>query len=257
MGVDGPLGDDEPLGDLPVGQAGGDQLRDLALAPGERQVIRRGRGFRRPQPESGGDPVTPARRPARPAHHDRGGPQRSHRLRRHRADLRFLDQPEAAIPVSLPDSALFLARAGQDLIAASELTVVARQMNPDAGHELTDSWASDVLIMQQKDRPPAEFAGKLTGCPVRGESLAGDLRTAAFAKLATKAAAVATAALSSAPEVPGAVRPVLASARTVTRTGYLAVPRAQPPRRPGAPGTDEPDTGAVQAEIKPVAGARA
>jgi hypothetical protein len=48
--------------------------------------------------------------------------------------------------------------------------------------------------------------GKLTDCPVRGESLAGDLRTAAFAKLATKAAAVATAAVSSAPEVPGAVQ---------------------------------------------------
>ena len=138
------------------------------------------------------------------------------------ADLRFLDQPEAPIPVSLPNSALFLAQAWQDLIAADELPAIAQQMNADAGHALTNGWASEVLTMHEKDKPPAEFAGKLALCPVRGESLAADLRTATFAKLATKAAAVATAAVSSAPEVPGAVRPVLASARTVTRTGYLA-----------------------------------
>ncbi len=138
------------------------------------------------------------------------------------ADLRFLDQPEAPIPVSLPNSALFLAQAWQDLIAADELPAIAQQMNADAGHPLTNGWASEVLTMHEKDKPPAEFAGKLALCPVRGESLAADLRTPTFAKLATKAAAVATAAVSSAPEVPGAVRPVLASARTVTRTGYLA-----------------------------------
>ena len=138
------------------------------------------------------------------------------------ADLRFLDQPEAPIPVSLPNSALFLARAWQDLIAANELPAVARQMNADAGHPLTDGWASDVAAMKEQDKTPAEFARKLPECPVRGESLAGDLRTPAFARLATKAAAVATAAVSSAPEAPGAIRPVLASARTVTRTGYLA-----------------------------------
>ena len=80
------------------------------------------------------------------------------------ADLRFLDQPEAPIPVSLPNSALFLAQAWQDLIAADELPVVAQQMNADAGHPLTSGWASDVLTMHEKDKPPAEFAGKLTDC---------------------------------------------------------------------------------------------
>src|SRR5262249_58016505 len=63
---------------------------------------------------------------------------------------------------------------------------------------------------------------RLPGCPARQETRAGALRTPAFAQVATKAAAVATAALTAAPETPGAIRPVLTTARTVTRTGYRA-----------------------------------
>jgi hypothetical protein len=69
---------------------------------------------------------------------------------------------------------------------------------------------------------PADFALELPRCPVRQETLAGELRTPAFARLAAKAAAVVTAAVATAPEAPGAVRPVLTSARTITRTGYQA-----------------------------------
>ena len=47
------------------------------------------------------------------------------------ADLAFLDHPEAPIPVSLPNSALFLARAWQELIAASELPTIAERMIAD------------------------------------------------------------------------------------------------------------------------------
>ena len=57
---------------------------------------------------------------------------------------------------------------------------------------------------------------------MRLQTLAGEERTPAFLQLATKAAAVATAALTTAPEAPKAVRPILTSARSVTRTGYLA-----------------------------------
>jgi hypothetical protein len=75
--------------------------------------------------------------------------------------------------------------------------------------------------------PVGEFGGvswhvRVEKIVVRQETLAGELRTPAFARLAAKAAAVLTAAVATAPEAPGAVRPVLASARTVTRTGYLA-----------------------------------
>ena len=180
-------------------------------------------------------------------------------------DLAFLDQHTSDIPVSLPNSALFLAQAWQDLIAASELPAVAERMvadggrlppltSPSLGHDSSqpiwtkaadavrqmwhnvaimhrgqqalsaapDAWVTDVLNLKHSNAAPAEFARQLPSCPVRQETLAGELRTPAFARLAAKAAAVVTAAVAVAPEAPGAVRPVLASARTVTRTGYQA-----------------------------------
>lgn len=85
-----------------------------------------------------------------------------------------------------------------------------------------DAWVTGVLNLKNTNAPPAEFARELPRCPVRQETLAGELRTPAFARLAAKAAAVLTAAVATAPEAPGAIRPVLTSARTITRTGYLA-----------------------------------
>src|SRR5262249_33955193 len=90
------------------------------------------------------------------------------------------------------------------------------QSAPPAG------WVTTTRRLDQQHAPPAKFAAMLPQCPVRQETLSGELRTPAFARVAAKAAAVATAAVATAPEAPGAVRPVLASARTVTRTGYQA-----------------------------------
>jgi patatin-related protein len=178
-------------------------------------------------------------------------------------ELGFLDDPTAPIPVSLPNSALFLARAWQELIAASELPVIAKQVLADSGRRpqlidprhtvdgdppapLTDrirqkwhqqvtkrrnnqpqngppdQWSATVLRMSREKKEPAKIAEQLTDCPVRYETLAGQLHTPAFARTATKAAAVATAAIATAPETPGAIRPFLTATRTVTRTGYLA-----------------------------------
>ena len=146
------------------------------------------------------------------------------------ATLEFLDNPDADIPVSLPNLALFIAQAWQDLIAASELPTVAERMVADTGRlpglqamsTSPDAWITRVSDLRNTNAPPVEFARELPRCPVRQETLAGELRTPAFARLAAKAAAVVTAAVATAPEAPGAVRPVLSSARTVTRTGYLA-----------------------------------
>jgi len=181
-------------------------------------------------------------------------------------DLAFLDRHTADIPVSLPNSSLFLAQAWQHLIAASELPAVAGRMVADGGRlpSLTnplpgpassrqpvwiraagairstwrnaaimrrdnqslsappDAWVTKMLDLEHSNAKPEDFARQLPTCPVRQETLAGELRSPAFARLATKAAAVATAAVATAPEAPGAVRPVLGSARTITRTGYLA-----------------------------------
>jgi hypothetical protein len=159
-------------------------------------------------------------------------------------DLAFLDDHNAEIPVSLPNSALFLAQAWQNLIAANELPAIAQQILADNGHSPTpvgpresrrssipanagqqrpqDRWVTTVKNLDRQAAAPEELARQLSSCPVRDETLAGELRTPAFAQLATKTAAVATAALTSAPETPGAIRPVLTTARTVTRTGYMA-----------------------------------
>jgi hypothetical protein len=167
------------------------------------------------------------------------------------------------IPVSLPNSALFLARAWQNLIAASELPVIAEQMLADSGglipvidpgnttgaqpklpvstrvrtkwhrmanthrqnqplNGLPDPWATNMLTMKRENKEQGDFARELQSCPVRLETLAGQMHTPAFARLAAKAAAVATAAIATAPETPGSLRPVLTTARTVTRTGYMA-----------------------------------
>jgi patatin-related protein len=188
-------------------------------------------------------------------------------------DLAFLDQHTADIPVSLPNSALFLAQAWQNLIAANELPVIADRMVADSGrlpplvdphppqnpgmpasagqkqstwtnaadsarrawhgaaarHRLNqslstppDPWVTSMRDLSQQHATPEDFARQLLGCPVRQETLAGELRTPAFARLAAKAAAVTTSAVAVAPEAPGTVRPVLTSARTITRTGYVA-----------------------------------
>jgi patatin-related protein len=159
-------------------------------------------------------------------------------------DLAFLDDHSAEVPVSLPNSALFLAQAWQNLIAAHELPTIAEEINADGGHASPRAgnngsgpasaqqnqappvtphrWATTMLGLKHRSAAPEEFARQLPWCPVRQETLAGEVRTPAFARLATKAAAVATAAVTTAPETPGAIRPVLTSARTVTRTGYMA-----------------------------------
>jgi patatin-related protein len=143
-------------------------------------------------------------------------------------DLRYLDEPGAGIPASLPDSAVFLAQAWQNLITASELPVIAQQMLAGDAHQdqpisrPARAWAANVFSMQARDMAPADFAKELPRCPVRTETLATQVHTPAFARIAAKAAAVATAAIAAAPQVPGPLRRVLGAARTVTRTGYLA-----------------------------------
>jgi patatin-related protein len=135
-----------------------------------------------------------------------------------RKSLQFLEDPTADIPVGLPDFALFIAQAWQQLIAAEELPVIAREILAGGA---PDNWAVTVREMDGV-KPEQELARMLPNCPVRYETLRGQVGTPAFAQTATKAIAVATAAVAAAPEVPAPVKPVLAIARTVTRTGYRA-----------------------------------
>jgi patatin-related protein len=131
-------------------------------------------------------------------------------------DLAFLDDHTADVPVSLPNSALFVAQAWQSLVTANELPAIARQILADKGYlpspvspresrrsafpanagqqRPQDVWVTVVNNLRDRAAAPEDFARQLPSCPVRQETLAGELRTEAFARLATKAAAVATAA---------------------------------------------------------------
>lgn len=84
-------------------------------------------------------------------------------------------------------------------------------------------WATKILKLSHDSAVPVEtYAHELLDCPVRWETLASQMHSAPFARTATKATAVSTAALSAAPETPTTLRSTLAGARSVTRTGYLA-----------------------------------
>ena len=110
-------------------------------------------------------------------------------------DLDFLKDPDATIPVSLPGSALFLARAWQERIAANELPTVASQMAADDGQpsKSPNPWIARVRSAQGAGSAKT-LADLLPACPVRQQTLAGEERTPVFLETATKAAAVATAA---------------------------------------------------------------
>ena len=162
-------------------------------------------------------------------------------------DLAFLDQHTADIPVSLPNSALFLVQAWQDLIAANELPAIAERIVADGGRlpplidprprqdpskpastekdqpawtrvadsarrtwhgaaawrrqnqsmsAPPDAWVTKVLNLEAAERQ-ATGAPRTPACPgarCGRRRLAGQVRTPAFVRLATKAAAVATAA---------------------------------------------------------------
>jgi hypothetical protein len=96
-------------------------------------------------------------------------------------------------------------------------------MVADDGHppKSPNPWIARVRSAQDTGSAK-DLAALLPACPVRQETLAGEERTPVFLETATKAAAVATAALTVAPEVPKPIRPTLTSIRSVTRTGYLA-----------------------------------
>ena len=84
-------------------------------------------------------------------------------------------------------------------------------------------WATKIVNLNRDNAVPLEaYAHELPDCPVRWETVASQMHTAAFARTATKATAVSTAALSTAPETPTTLRSTLAGARSITRTGYLA-----------------------------------
>jgi hypothetical protein len=174
-------------------------------------------------------------------------------------ELANLDQPQTPIPASLPLTALWVALAWQRWIAATELPVVAGQILSTPSR-YSSAWATDVLDLagstarataaaqaavaavttgqwtapqrrlihqeakgeaaQAAPPDPGKLAAKLQDCPVPRETLAKEVGEPLFTRTITKAAAVATA--TGVKEPPAALRPVFATSRSVTLTGYRA-----------------------------------
>ena len=156
--------------------------------------------------------------------------------------LEFLAVPTEDVPIGLPDFALEIAQAWQEMIVANELPEVAKQMLADSrtrpqdkqrqsnGKRATsapagppDEWALRVQEMGAKQEPARNFADMLPSCPVGTESVSSELHTSPFLQMGSKAIAVAAAAIAAAPELPKQIKPVLASTRTITQTGYRAI----------------------------------
>jgi patatin-related protein len=141
-------------------------------------------------------------------------------------ELSYLDDHTKAIPASLPVTALWVARTWQRDIAATELPVVAKQIQKT---DPNNSWAGDVLEKPELPSNPGApgtdpVAVNLSKCPVPDETFGKELATPLFRRTATKAAAVTTASVGATiKNPPSVVRSVLATVRTVTLAGYRAV----------------------------------
>lgn len=101
------------------------------------------------------------------------------------------------------------------------------------GRPSTSALAWLAMVDDWKASAQVTTARLLDTCPVGAESISEEARsgTPLFLRTATHAAAVATAAGTGIGKPPASLRPTVATARTVTRTAYIAANRAQGRRR--------------------------
>lgn len=154
--------------------------------------------------------------------------------------LEAVDPPPP--PASLPITAMWVAAGLQRIIAAEELVHVAEQIDNDkkanaeeaAARAFVNAYrnATNGADVHNPVVPDAKAADLLNACRVSGEKFASELGTGLFAQTITQAAAVSVKAVGTGKALPGAARPVLAGARTVTLLAYRVAcvgPAAQSP----------------------------
>jgi patatin-related protein len=176
-------------------------------------------------------------------------------------ELAFLNNPATPPPPSIPETALWLAQVWQQRVLDDELTELAKSVTDPKSKMPRDwsppesiLWAQKVLAADQKLReakqkaetpaaatqaqPPQnprdaddeavkaalrEFYGQLDANAVAEETFDSDRGSPLMACTITKAAATASAAVASAPQVPKVVKPALTTLRTVTLAAYRVV----------------------------------
>ncbi|MEO6701123.1 MAG: DUF3376 domain-containing protein, partial [Jatrophihabitantaceae bacterium] len=169
-----------------------------------------------------------------------GRPMEAAQRDRLAADLRFLDDDQLPMPVSLPDLSLWVAAALQEFIAADELACVASYLVPaSTDGELTARqrlWLDEYQQARSTSDPAARrgaVARLLPSCPVPDERLTdpAELQSPLFLRTITQTTAVLTSVVSSASQLPATVRPTFAAARTIARTAYVGVDTTHGNRR--------------------------
>ena len=90
-------------------------------------------------------------------------------------------------------------------------------------------WATTVNRLHRADVTQAfEMAAYLSSCPVPNETFATEVGSSLLTRTVTHAAATTIAAVNSVQQLPSGLRPVLASMRTVSLTGYRATTLVDP-----------------------------
>ncbi len=145
-----------------------------------------------------------------------------------RAELAYLDNPNAIVPPSLPLLAMWVATVAQRQLLADELPTLAHTiLHPDPSTGVAEQssadaelWAKKVAAIADPATIPAQAGALLASCPVPHETFKTELGTPLMVHTVSKTAAVVTAAVHSVRQIPATVRPATSSMRTVALTGY-------------------------------------
>lgn len=151
------------------------------------------------------------------------------------AELAYLDQ-DLPVPVSLPELTLWAARVLQTFIGADELRSVATQMRSDPEGHLSaraKDWLADFDEARRTQvgwQRREALARLLDSCPVPDAKMQDELRNPLFLRTITRGAAVAMAATTGL-KAPAALRPLLGTARAITRAAHVITDKTHGNRR--------------------------
>jgi patatin-related protein len=142
-----------------------------------------------------------------------------------RTELKFIDDPDEAIPASIPWTSLWLAQVWQQRVLDEELDGLAQTVinpqpgkTPDWSPAPSRTWAEKV----QAATGVAKYA-LLDEDPVAAETFSSDAGSPLMTHTITKLAATASSAARSVRQLPGALKPPLVTLQTLALGAYRVV----------------------------------
>ncbi|SQD97558.1 patatin-like protein [Parafrankia sp. BMG5.11] len=142
-------------------------------------------------------------------------------------ELAWLDDPDAAVPAALPETAAWVAAGIQREIAAGELTSVADAVRADIAGARVGSAPTreflDAMAPGPAQLDPADAARVLRACRVSDERLTDRANSPILAITVAQVLAVLTGWLASLRALPRPLRPAVAAVRAIARVAYALV----------------------------------